>query len=137
MAEKFTQAFVKENYLVASETEGFNYTMDYTERFPDRVSQGTSPTGLLIVSLVGCHLMTSVSYFNMKKISFDILKGQIEADFVDSKDGWELEAKVIITTDAKLTKDGVQGLSRFIHRHCKVSSMLSRGNNIQVEYRFV
>lgn len=137
MAEKITQAYVKENYLVEADIEGFNYTMDYTERFPDRVSQGTSPTGLLIVSLVGCHLMTAVSYLNMKKIPFDILKGQIGADFVHSSDGWLLEARVVLTTDAKLSEDGIQGLTRFIHRHCKVSSILARGNNIQLEYKFV
>lgn len=137
MPEKMTQAYVKENYLVESEIEGFTYTMDYTERYPDRISQGTSPTGMLIVSLIGCHLMTAVSYLNMKKIDFEVLKGQVEADFIDDKEGWKLEAKVILTTDAKLSEDKIKGLTRFIHRHCKVSSMLSRGNNISLEFNFI
>ncbi|XJS11638.1 OsmC family protein [Aerococcaceae bacterium WGS1372] len=137
MSEKITQAYVKENYLVESNIEGFNYTMDYTERYPDRISQGTSPTGLLIVSLLGCHLMTAVSYLNMKNIAFDILKGEVEADFIDEKSSWKLDAKVTLITDAKLSEDAINGLTRFIHRHCKVSSMLSHGNDISLEYSFI
>lgn len=138
LAEKVTEAVVIENYQVDSTIEGFTYTMDYTERNPDLVSQGTSPTGMLIVALVGCHLMTAVSYLNMKKIDFSVLKGTVEADFIDTKeDGWKLDAKVTLTTDAKLDEDKLNGLSRFIHRHCKVSSILSKGNDVTLDYNLI
>lgn len=137
MAEKFVEAKVKDNYEVETHIEGFSYTMDYTERTPDLISKGTSPTGMLLVSLAGCHLMTAVSYLNMKKIAFSVLNAQLDGDFIDEKPEWRLDAEVIVETDANLDDSQLAGLERFIHRHCKVSSILSKGNNIKLSFKLV
>lgn len=137
MAEEVTHAKVIDKYVVESSIEGFTYTMDFTERTPDIISQGTSPTGMLLVSLSGCHLMTAVSYLNMKKIDFSVLKAHVEGDFIDEKPEWRLNANVVIETDAKLDDDQLAGINRFIHRHCKVSSILSKGNIINLTFKLV
>lgn len=137
MAEKETEAKVIDRYIVQADIEGFSYTMDYTDRMPEFTSQGTSPTGLLLVSLSGCHLMTAVSYLNMKKIEFSQLTAHVAGDFIDENREWRLDASVEIVTDAILNEEQLAGLERFIHRHCKVSSILSKGNNVELNIKLV
>lgn len=131
------EAKVIDRYIVQADIEGFSYTMDYTDRMPGFTSQGTSPTGLLLVSLSGCHLMTAVSYLNMKKIEFSQLTAHVAGDFIDKNREWRLDASVELVTDAILNEDQLAGLERFIHRHCKVSSILSKGNNINLNIKLV
>ena len=130
MSKKIVAARLEEGYLVKAETEGFTYVMDYAERNPAGKSQGTSPTGLLLTALSGCHAMTARSFLAGRKIPFNKLEVLVEGDFDNGKQSWHLTADVIIKTDAQLDDRQRESMERFISRNCTVSSILQTGNDI-------
>lgn len=130
MSTKYVSASLSDPYLVKAESDGFTYMMDYAERNPDGSSQGTSPTGLLLTALSGCHAMTARSFLTANKIQFTQLDVQIEGNFKNGKEAWQLSAHVIIKTDAQLDNRQNQAMERFIQRNCTVSSLLQSGNQM-------
>lgn len=131
MAEKTVSGEITENYVVKAHSEGFTYTMDFAERTQNALTQGTSPTGLLLSALAGCHLMTARSYLDARHILFNQLKVVIDGDFVNGKTSWTLDAQVTLKTDAQLDNQQLNALEKFIMRHCTVSSILQHGNQIK------
>lgn len=130
MSKKTVSATLEDAYVVKSETEGFTYVMDYAERNPVGESQGTSPTGLLLTALSGCHAMTARSFLAGKRIPFSKLEVVVEGNFENGKQSWHLSANVIIKTDAQLDDRQREKMERFIARNCTVSSILQSGNEI-------
>lgn len=132
MATKKVHGKNTEAYIVETESEGHQYTLDYSSRNPNKESAGTSPTGLLLSSLAGCLLMTARSYLDRSKIEATTLETDITGDFKQSLEGWSLEADVVITTDAELDEQHTESLKQFIDRFCTVSAVLSAGNTINL-----
>jgi len=133
MAEKEVRAKNSEDYVVKAEVDGFEYTQDFVGRNPNKKDEGTTPTGMLLASLSGCYLMTARSFFDRKNIDAKTLETNIGGDFnYDLNDGWAVDAKVTLTTDAPLDEEIEDQLRQFIDRYCKVSGVLSAGNNIDL-----
>ncbi|OFI49890.1 hypothetical protein BG261_09600 [Floricoccus tropicus] len=137
MSKQTTDAEIINNYFVQAETKGFTYDLDYIEKDPTVVSQGATPTDMLLVSLASCHLMTLVSFFNLKKVPYSILKAHIDGEFSYKSEAWFLDATVIITTNAQLNSEQINEAQKFIHRHCKISSILSQNNDINLEINII
>lgn len=131
MSKKIVSAKLEDQYVVKAETEGFTYVMDYADRNPAGESQGTSPTGLLLAALSGCHAMTARSFLAGKKIPYNKLEVGVEGNFENGKQSWHLSAEVIIKTDAQLDDRQRETMERFIARNCTVSSILQTGNEIK------
>lgn len=131
MSKKVVSAKLEEQYVVKAESEGFTYVMDYADRNPEGESQGTSPTGLLLAALSGCHAMTARSFLAGKKIHYSKLEVGVEGNFENGKQSWHLSAEVIIKTDAQLDDRQRETMERFIARNCTVSSILQTGNDIK------
>lgn len=132
MSTKKVHAENTENFVVNAEADGFNYTLDYASRNPNKKSEGTSPTGLLLNSLAGCQLMTARSFFIRQNINVNILKVDITGDFNYKNDAWVLEADAILKIDVDLDEQQIDGLTKFIDRYCTVSGVLSAGNTINL-----
>lgn len=137
MASKKVHAENSKNYVVNATSEGFNYILDYSSRNPDNEGVGTTPTGLLLTSLAGCHLMTARSFFNRHDIEPSVLETDISGDFNHDNDGWHLKADVLLTTDAQLNEGQVDDLKQFIDRYCTVSGVLSKGHTINLSVEIV
>lgn len=129
MSEKQVHAEIIDNYVVNAEVEGFEYTMDHSERNKDGESVGTSPTGFLVSAISGCYLMTAKSYFSRNDIEFTQLKVDIKGDFQNDKTNWKLIADITLQTDAKLNDKTLPRLIRFVKRNCTVSNVLNKGDN--------
>lgn len=130
MATKKVHGKNTENYVIETDSEGHQYTLDYSSRNPNKQSVGTSPTGLLLSSLAGCLLMTARSYLDRSKIEAETLETDIRGDFKQNLDGWTLEADAVITTDAELDEKHTENLKQFIDRYCTVSAVLKNGNKV-------
>jgi len=137
MSTKKVHAENSKNYVVDAESEGFDYTLDYSSRNPNNEGVGTTPTGLLLTSLAGCHLMTARSFFNRHEIDAETLETDITGDFNHHDDGWELEADVLLTTDAQLDSEQIDDLKQFIDRYCTVSGVLSQGHTINLSVKTI
>jgi len=137
MSIKKVHAENSKNYVVDTESDGFNYTLDYSSRNPNNEGVGTTPTGLLLASLAGCHLMTARSFFNRHEIDSETLETDITGDFNHRDDGWDLEADVLLTTDAPLDSGQIDDLKRFIDRYCTVSGILGKGHTINLSVEIV
>lgn len=137
MAEKKVSGAITDHYVVDIQSEGFIYKMDFAERTKDIPIQGTSPTGLLLSALAGCHLMTARSYLDGRNILFNQLNVMIEGDFINGKTSWTLDAHVLLKTDAQLDNKQLNALEKFIMRHCTVSSILQHGNQIKCQIELI
>jgi uncharacterized OsmC-like protein len=132
MATAKVQGTNTKGYVIETESEGHQYTLDYASRNPNKESAGTSPTGLLLSSLAGCLLMTARSYLDRSKIEAKTLDTEVTGDFKQSLDGWDLEVDAVITTDADLDEQHTKNLKQFIDRFCTVSAVLRNGNTINL-----
>ena len=137
MTKQITNARLIANYQVEAQVENFSYTMDYTEKNPENTSKGASPSDMMLVALSGCHLMTMISFLNLKKIPFTRLKCRIEGEYSYEREGWFLDAQVKLITDANLSPTNLDQAFEFIHRHCKISSILSKNNNIDLAFELL
>lgn len=137
MAKKTVTGHIVEHYVVKAQSEEFQYTLDFAERAPEGNSQGTSPTGMLLTALAGCHLMTARSYLEGRNILFKELNVKIDGNFINGKTNWSLDADVLLRTDAPLDTKQVNSMEKFIRRHCTVSSVLQAGNQINCHIELV
>ncbi|UUX34995.1 OsmC family protein [Fundicoccus culcitae] len=137
MSQKMVHAENKANYVVTATVDHFEYTLDFAERNPDKTSVGTTPTGLLVAALAGCHLMTARSFLVGRELDFTALKVDITADFDHKNFDWRMTADIRLQTDAKLDERQVESLKRFIHNHCTVSNVLSHGNTLNLAIELV
>jgi len=137
LSKKEIYAKNNEKYIVTATADGFDYTLDYVSKNPNKKSQGTSPTGLLLNALAGCQLMTARSFFNRRKIEVNDLEVKVSGDFNRTLDGWEMKADAVLTVDASLDSTEEANLLQFIDQFCTVSGVLAPGNeiNLSIEYR--
>lgn len=137
MSIKHVTAQLEEPYIVTAISEGFTYTMDYADRNPEGESLGTSPTGMLLTALSGCHAMTARSFLSGKKIPFSKLIIEINGEFTNGRKNWQLNANVTIKTDAQLDDREMETMERFVARNCTVSSVLQTGNEITAQIELI
>lgn len=128
---------INKEHVVQAEVENFNYTLDWTDVKETQDWEGASPTGVLLVALTGCKLVTAQSFLNRSKFEYGEIKAEINGNFIKGKPNTKLEAQVTIYTDAKLDQDEVAKMIDYLETYCTVASVLHEGNQITTQVELV
>lgn len=127
---KKTIGEISKNHVVQAEVENFNYTLDWTSVKEEQDWEGASPTGVLLVALTGCKLVTAQSFLNRSEVDYEVIRAEVNGNFIKGKPNTKLEAEVTIYTDAKLEETDLPKMIDYLETYCTVASVLHEGNEI-------